>query len=209
MLRQGLTSFAPEVFAYVQGNQNSSSPLTLGGNLNLGSYLTGKGGDPTLATPPAYLKAVRRGTVMAALASGDGVTWEQLWGGVLTATTPTVYAGLAVLSADATRFDSVSFARGRFRIVADPVVSIPVASLTGTATANTYTYKTKVTVTLVPAASTDAVRYTLDGSDPVLASPLFSAPFDLTTIGSTVLKAKAFAGGNTSGTLVLMLTVTP
>ncbi len=211
MIRESLSTLDKEVFAYVQGNQNSAAPLTLGANMRPAktAYLGNKAGDSSFATAPTYLKAVRRGALMVGLGSGDGVTWEQLWAGIASTPTAKVYAGLAVLSADPTRLDAVVSARGRFKVLADPVVSIPVASLAGTVTANTYSYAAKVTVTLVPGVNTDAIRYTLDGSDPTVGSPLYSAAFDVTTQGDTVMKAKSFAGANASGTTVLKLTVTP
>jgi hypothetical protein len=211
MIREELEGGARDVFAYVQGNKASTTALALGGHVRTSRDASPgvKGKDATLGTTANYLKAVRRGSTLAALASTDGVVWEQLWTGQATWGTQAV-AGLAVTSADGRRGDAVSYARGKFQIVPAPVGSVPVAGLAGTlVTSNTYNYKTKATVTLVKAAAGDTVHYTLDGSEPTESSPTYATAFDVTTAGVTPLKARSFSGGQGSGTLVLNLTITP
>jgi hypothetical protein len=48
---------------------------------------------------------------------------------------------------------------------------------------------------LVTLTANSPIRYTVDGSDPTLSSPLYSAPFDVSDIGTTVVKAATVVGG--------------
>ncbi len=211
MIREDLDGGARDVFAYVQGNKASTTALGVGGHVRASRDASpgAKGRDATLGTVGNYLKAVRRGNTLAALASTDGVVWEQLWTGQATLGTQAV-AGLAVTSADGRRGDAVTYARGKFQVVPAAAVALPVAGLAGTlVTSNTYNYKTKATVTLVKAAAGDTLHYTLDGSEPTESSPTYAAAFDLTTAGVTPIKARSFSGGQGSATLVLNLTITP
>lgn len=48
-------------------------------------------------------------------------------------------------------------------------------------------------VTLIPAAAGDTIRFTVDGSDPNDASPVFSAPF--TVDSSSTVKARSYSNG--------------
>ncbi|MBI5547466.1 MAG: chitobiase/beta-hexosaminidase C-terminal domain-containing protein, partial [Deltaproteobacteria bacterium] len=211
MIREDLGGAARGAFAFVQGNKRSTTPLLPGGRIRAALDLSyaGKGTDPLFATQPVYLKAVRRGGQLATFGSSDALVWEQLW------TAPvslpgTIQVGLAVLSADGRRGDAISYARGRFQLLADPAVPIPVAALAGTLVASaTYHYKTRATLTLLAASASHQIRYTLDGTEPTASSSLYSAPFDITTAGDTVLKAVALSGATPSATTVLVIKITP
>lgn len=212
MIRDGLGGGARAVFAYVQGNKKSTTPLSLGGRVraDLDASYAGKGAEPLLATAPQYLKAVRRGGRLAAFASGDGALWEQLWTAAPSTLPAATQVGLALLSADSRRGDAVTYARGRFELLPAPAVGLPVVAFGGTpSTSNTYQYKTSATVTLLPAAAGDELRYTTDGSTPTAGSTLYTAPFDLTAVGDTTLKVVAFSGGVPSGTVALVVKVVP
>ena len=68
-----------------------------------------------------------------------------------------------------------------------PALQPPTISPTGGA------YVGNVTVTMTPADPGEAVYYTLDGSLPSTASPLYTGPFQVTS--DTTVQAKAFADG--------------
>jgi hypothetical protein len=211
-IRESLDVGSRGAFVYARGNARSATPLSLGSHvrINVDSTPGNKLGNAVLATQPHHVKAIRRGTALVGLGSTDGLVWEQVWSGVAPSPSASVYAGLAVLSADATRGDAALMAHGRFEVLAAPVVSIPVATLAGTlVTPNTTHYGAQVTVTLLAALPSHEVRYTTDGSDPSATSTLYAAPFDITAAGETVLKARAFEGTDVSHLMVLPLTVTP
>jgi hypothetical protein len=65
------------------------------------------------------------------------------------------------------------------------------------------TFSGSVAVTLSSATSGAAIRYTTDGSDPTLASPLYSGPLVLNS--SVTVKAKAFAAGLTDSSITIGL----
>ena len=48
---------------------------------------------------------------------------------------------------------------------------------------------------LVTLTAANPIRYTVDGSTPTLASPLYTAPFDVSDVGTTVVKAATVVGG--------------
>lgn len=75
----------------------------------------------------------------------------------------------------------------------------PTITVAGTSV-GTDTYANTATVTLVSTGS-DAIYYTTDGSDPTISSTLYSAPFTITTIGATTIKAMATVAGLTNSTL--------
>jgi hypothetical protein len=58
-------------------------------------------------------------------------------------------------------------------------------------------YTNAVSVKLSVDTTSEVIRYTLDGSEPTSASPEYSSPIDIS--GPTLLKAKAFGSGSTSG----------
>ncbi len=209
MLRESLASGARSAFAFVQGNSASATPLSVGVQIRNAADWFHAGQARPGPAGPAYVKVMRRGSLLAGFQSADGAVWEQLWSTDVPGPSPTMVAGLAVLSADQSRGDEIKYARGSFEVLAGPQVSIPLATLQGTAAYNSYNFTTKATITLVAADVTHSIRYTLDGSTPGPGSPLYSAPFDITTAGPTVLNAKAFDGATPSQTLQVNLTVTP
>jgi hypothetical protein len=69
------------------------------------------------------------------------------------------------------------------------------------------TFGGSVTVSMSSATPGASIRYTTDGSDPTISSPVYSAPLVLTA--NTTVKAKAFASGLTDSSITLgMFTVT-
>ena len=63
------------------------------------------------------------------------------------------------------------------------------------------------TVTLVPPASGVGIRYTTNGTDVTSSSPVYSAPFTLTS--SATVKAKSFLTGQLSSQVAAAFTITP
>ena len=57
------------------------------------------------------------------------------------------------------------------------------------------TYKKKVKVSIGTGTPGATIHYTLDGSEPTTASPLYTSPFTITTKGITIVRAKAFHTG--------------
>lgn len=60
------------------------------------------------------------------------------------------------------------------------------------------TFSNSVTVTLTSATPCVTIRYTTNGSDPTAFSTLYTGPFNITTHGTTTLKAKSFRGSGES-----------
>lgn len=69
------------------------------------------------------------------------------------------------------------------------------------------TYVGSRTVTLVPPASGVGIRYTTNGTDVTSSSPVYSAPFTLTS--SATVRAKSFLTGQLSSQVVAAFTITP
>jgi hypothetical protein len=212
MLRESLVGGSRSVFSFVQGNKKSATPLRLGGHVRSAkdSVPQTNLNNPTISTAPNFVKAMRRGSFLAGFGSSDGINWEQLACGITLSPSASISAGLAVMSNDNIRGDVISYARGKFKIVNEASISIPLVSLTGTLVANnTMNYKTTVNVEFKAAQTAHEIRYTLDGTDPTSNSLLYVAPFAFTTVGNTTIKAKSFLNGSGSGTTVLQFTVTP
>ena len=109
----------------------------------------------------------------------------------------TLYSTPFTLSANAT-VKARAFASGKtdsavtsasFVIGAASQAALPVISPSGG------TFSAAQTVTITDATSAAAIYYTMDGSEPSLASPLYFEPLILTA--SATVKAKAFASGFT------------
>lgn len=69
------------------------------------------------------------------------------------------------------------------------------------------TYVGSRTVTLVPPASGVGIRYTTNGTDVTSGSPVYSAPFTLTS--SATVKAKSFISAQHSSQVAATFTITP
>ena len=82
------------------------------------------------------------------------------------------------------------------------VDEVSVASPTVTPPSGAYIDGTEVTITASAGAS---IYYTLDGTEPTAASPVYLAPFRLTS--SATVKAKAYVGGIPSDTTTAILTI--
>ena len=211
MLREHLGPGAKNVFAYAQGNDLSAVPLALGGRMRAAyEYWYPNTRNASLGTQPSYVKAVRRGTTLAGLGSSDGSTWEQLWSAEIAGPSTQIYAGLVIGNSDNKLGDALTYARGKLKVLATPAVSVPVASMAGRPyTFDTLEYKTKATVTLIAGSPQDIIRYTTDGSDPTPSSTVYTAPFDVTSIGTVPVKARSFSVSGTSGITVVPLTILP
>ncbi len=80
-----------------------------------------------------------------------------------------------------------------FKIMAGGTpVTPPVTVATPTITPNGGTFTAPQSVTLACTTVGTVIRYTLDGSTPTATSPLYSAPFTISALGTTVVKAMAF-----------------
>lgn len=82
---------------------------------------------------------------------------------------------------------------GTYTIQAPPPTFTPAAG----------TYNPPVSATLSDSVSGASIRYTLDGSTPTAASPLYAGPISLTT--TTTIKAIAIAGGMNNSTVASAL----
>ena len=92
---------------------------------------------------------------------------------------------------------SASFTITPIQTVATPTITPSGGSFSGL-----------VQVTLDCSTSGRTIRYTTDGSDPTSGSPVYAAPFTMTS--SATVKAKAFASGyNDSAIVAASFTVTP
>ena len=216
MIRESTGEGARGAFAFAQGNGNSAVPLT--GGAYVRSYLDDSSArqfrDPTLATPPNFVKIVRRGEVMAGLISADNVTWELVWGQTPAAGAlplgPKMEVGFAVGNSDGQRGNQVSYGRGTFREVPAAAVGLPVAAVRGNVSEpETKKFLRLLKVTLVGANAGHEIRYTTNGSTPTQASTLYTGEFDVATPGPVLVKARAFFGGEASGIMVLPVTIVP
>jgi regulation of enolase protein 1 (concanavalin A-like superfamily) len=130
----------------------------------------------TAVTAPYWVRLERRGTVVTASQSSDGVTWATI--GTMTMSTPTMYVGLTVASADASQlatgvFDNV--------LVETPTGNQPPAvSLTSPANGATFTAPASIAL----AATASDVDGTIAGVDfyagPTLVGTDSSSPYTYT-----------------------------
>ena len=101
--------------------------------------------------------------------------------------------------ANVTRYNSNKTYGYSLRCIVDEV---SVASPTVTPPSGAYIDGTEVTITASAGAS---IYYTLDGTEPTAASPVYLAPFRLTS--SATVKAKAYVGDIPSDTTTAILTI--
>jgi hypothetical protein len=212
MLREGTGQGARGAFVFAQGNGNSPAPLSAGAYVR--SYLddasTRNFRDPAIMTQPNYVKVVRRGSAVAGLVSADNITWELLWGQTMATPAPTVEVGFAVGNSDGQRGDTVLYGHGKFKVVPSSSVRVPIATLIGNLDEpETKKFKRLLKVTLHAASSAHEIRYSVDGSTPTAASTLYTGQFDVATAGPVVVKARAFFNGDSSGVMLLPVTIVP
>jgi predicted amidohydrolase/regulation of enolase protein 1 (concanavalin A-like superfamily) len=103
MIRERLTADSPHAFMFVTPGIKGFAfqRRTAAGGLSMST----SGG---AGTPPAWVKLERRGNLISAYRSADGVTWT-LVGSDTFSMGPSVYVGLAVSSHDTTRAATVTF----------------------------------------------------------------------------------------------------
>ncbi len=142
MVREALTANAAHISMVVTPGR--------GGNV----YERPAAGNVTSGTPtgapgaPYWVRLERRGTVVTAFQSSDGVTWTSV--GTMTMATATMYVGLAVTSHNASTVATGVFDNVVVRTPA-PVNQAPTAALT--APANGATFPAPATVTMTANAS--------------------------------------------------------
>ncbi|MFA6568373.1 MAG: chitobiase/beta-hexosaminidase C-terminal domain-containing protein, partial [Victivallales bacterium] len=133
---------------------------------------------------PYWLKLVKTGNVYSSYKSADGTAWTAMYTNRTVATGNAVKVGLAVTSmADAAVstavFDSFSITR---TLTEAPAIS-----------PNGGYFQMNQLVALTTSVPDSQIRYTLDGSDPIETSALYTEPFTISS--SYVLKARTFKIG--------------
>lgn len=152
-----------------------------------GGVTTGTAG--LMVTAPYWVRLTRTGNTITAAQSVDGTAWTTV--GSETLTLPaTVLVGLAVSSHSASTLASATFDRVSVATLADLAPPVVTATPAGGVFAAT------IAVTLT-ASKPSTIRYTVDGTVPTTASPIYSGP--LTVAATTTLRYVAVdAAGNQS-----------
>lgn len=204
MVRDRLDDVAKYLFVSASGNAASGRPLIASCESRGGPWSNQRSrGNQQLATSPMFLRIIRRGPRLAALVSGDAVTWEQIaadnadFG-------QQVFAGLMLAVDGLNRGEETCRAEGRCSWISPSDQPLPIVAVKGK-TRRAGVFTPPVEVEIVGAGA--ETRYTLDGSAPTRKSELYAGPIKLEKTGRHALRAACFDMQKAGEIVVALITI--